>query len=470
MATATVTVPRSAAIYCRISSDPGESRLGVERQEADCRALAERKGWPVAEVLVDNDLSAASGKPRPQYQRLLDLIESGDIDAVIAWDLDRLHRRPIELEQFFAACDKAGVRHLASVGGDVDLASGEGVMVARIKGAVAAEEVRKIQHRTRRKKLEIAESGRPSGGGRRPFGFEADFVTANEAEAAAVRDAARRVIAGEPLMAIAREWNANGPSTVYGGIWRTNAIHKVLCAPRTAGLRQHQGEVIGAAAWPAILDRSTWETVCAVLKDPSRRMNGAPRTYLLSGGLVRCASCGVHMVGKPHEPGKPAYACIGANGGCNGNSLRAEPLEEMVVSMVLEALDGPALAEARRQAAGETTADDPAEAVIGIEAKLAELAETWAAGEITKAEWMTARKPLEARLEAARRAMSRRRGTTALDAFSGRPKALREEWQALSMERQRAIIEAVVDRVNIAKAKRGRNTFDPSRVEIIWKA
>lgn len=470
MATAKVTHPRSAAIYCRISSDPGESRLGVERQEADCRALAERKGWPVADVLVDNDLSAASGKPRPQYQRLLAAIEAGEIDAVVAWDLDRLHRRPIELEEFFAVCDRAGVRHLASVGGDVDLASGEGVMVARIKGAVAAEEVRKISQRTRRKKLEIAEAGRPSGGGRRPFGYEADFVTVNKTEAAAVREAAERVIAGESLNGIVRDWNERGPGTVYGGIWRTNAIRNVLCAPRTAGLRQHQGEVIGAAGWPALLDRNTWETVRAVLEDPARRRNAVFRKYLMSSGLVRCAPCGVHMVGKPHAPGQPAYACLVQNGGCGSNSLRAEPLEEFVIALVLEAIDSPALAEARRVVAGDAAADDPTEAILTVEAKLAELAEMWADGEITKAEWMTARKPLEARLEAARRAMSRRRGTTALDGFSGFPGALRAEWEGLRRERQRAILDAVVDRVNIGRVKRGRNTFDPSRVEVVWRA
>lgn len=469
MATATVTTPRAAAIYCRISSDPGETRLGVERQEADCRALAERKGWPVVDVLVDNDLSAASGKPRPQYHRLLEAIDAGEVDAVVTWDLDRLHRRPIELEEFFNACDRAGVRHLASVGGDVDLASGEGVMVARIKGAVAAEEVRKIQARTRRKKLEIAEAGRPSGGGRRPFGFEADMVTVREPEAAAIREAAKRVIAGEPLRAIARDWNEQGPRPVGGNIWRTNAIHKVLCAPRTAGLRQHQGEVIGAAAWPAILDRSTWETVCAVLKDPSRRTNANARTYLLSGGLARCARCDVHMVGKPHRPGQPAYACLAANGGCGANSILAKPLEDLVTNMVLEAIDSPALDEARRALAGEAQ-DDPTDAIVVVEAKLAELAEMWAAGEITRAEWVTARKPLEARLEAAKRTLSRKRGTTALAAFSGRPGALRMEWDALSFDRQRAIIAAVVDRVNIGLVMRGRNTFDPSRVEVVWRA
>jgi len=45
-----------AAIYCRISRDKVGAGLGVERQQADCRALAERLGWSVVEAFSDDDL------------------------------------------------------------------------------------------------------------------------------------------------------------------------------------------------------------------------------------------------------------------------------------------------------------------------------------------------------------------------------------------------------------------------------
>ena len=56
---------RSAAIYVRISQDRGGAGLGVERQEHECRALAQRLGWTVVDVYCDNDLSAFSGRRRP---------------------------------------------------------------------------------------------------------------------------------------------------------------------------------------------------------------------------------------------------------------------------------------------------------------------------------------------------------------------------------------------------------------------
>ena len=50
--------PIQAAIYVRMSEDREGERRGVERQETDCRALAEELGWEVVQVFVDNDISA----------------------------------------------------------------------------------------------------------------------------------------------------------------------------------------------------------------------------------------------------------------------------------------------------------------------------------------------------------------------------------------------------------------------------
>ena len=73
-----------AAIYARISADKGGDGLGVDRQEADCRALAERLGWSVEQVFIDNDVSAYSGKMRPQYRAMLDAVRAERIKGIVA--------------------------------------------------------------------------------------------------------------------------------------------------------------------------------------------------------------------------------------------------------------------------------------------------------------------------------------------------------------------------------------------------
>src|SRR4051812_5246885 len=119
---------KRAGIYVRISKDDGRA-LGVRRQEEDCRKLCNDRGWAIADVYRDNDVSASTGKRRPEYQRLLDDVRARRISAVVVWDLDRLTRRPIEIEEFISLADEHKVS-LASVGGDVDLATDNGRMFA----------------------------------------------------------------------------------------------------------------------------------------------------------------------------------------------------------------------------------------------------------------------------------------------------------------------------------------------------
>ncbi|WKK71428.1 recombinase family protein [Rathayibacter oskolensis] len=100
---------RPAAIYVRISKDRVGAGLGVERQESDCRKLAEREGYEVVTVFSDNDVSAYSGKRRPGYEGLLAAMKSGAIQAVFAWHTDRVHRRPTELEPYIEASDQFNI-------------------------------------------------------------------------------------------------------------------------------------------------------------------------------------------------------------------------------------------------------------------------------------------------------------------------------------------------------------------------
>lgn len=108
------------------------------------------------------------------------------------------------------------------------------MIVARIKGAVAAEEARKTSQRLKRKHLEVARNGRFNGGIRR-FGFEKDGLTINEPEAAMIRDLAHRVLQGESLYSFARHWEAGEIRPVKGGEWRSSTLRQMLLNTRLAG-------------------------------------------------------------------------------------------------------------------------------------------------------------------------------------------------------------------------------------------
>lgn len=472
-------MPTAAAIYCRISDDRDGSAAGVKRQQADCLALAERRGWPVAEVFVDNDASAYNGKPRPEYRRMLEGLKRGEVDAVVVWHLDRLHRRPAELEEFFEVCDAAGVKALASVTGDVDLSTHDGRFMARILGAVARKESDDKSRRTRRKHQELAEAGAAVGGGR-PFGFNRDGVTLTikKDEALLIRYAVDRILAGDSIRSIAADWNAVGMKSTRGNPWTQSSVRRVLMSHRIAGNRSMgvDGPVVARGCFPAIVDEATHTRARAVLADPQRVTGGfGPRQNLLTG-FLECSKCGGRMIARRGRNRRRTYYC--ASGpqrfGCGGTRVVAEPVEELVVRAVFKRLDSPALAAALRETPEYD--DGLEEQIAGDTAAMEQLArDHYVDRLIGRAEFMAARSALEARLEAATRRRQRERGMNALAGFepgSGSG-ALSARWDGLSLDRKRAVIGALLDRVVVGPGRPGRSSFDETRVHPpfgpVWK-
>ena len=463
--------PIRAGIYARISSDREGDGLGVARQIEDCERLAERKGWRVVEQYVDDDVSAWSGRKRPQYLRSLDDLEAGAIDGLLVYDLDRLHRQPSELESFIDMCLRLKLTNVASVSGDIDLTSADGQFQARILGAVAKKESDDKSRRIRRKHEEIAASGKVSGGGSRPYGYEADKVTLRPAEAAIVAECAKRLLAGEPLRSIARDLSERGVPSAGGGKWAPQSLRRMLASPRISGQRAHHGEIVATAEWPGIISVEDGAKIRALLANPERRTNKAARRYLL-GGILACSHCGERLVARPRAGGQRRYACAKGFGfsGCGKTYVNAEEVERFVSEAVLHRIDSGDLQRAierrQRKAPDAQRWWQEAEAA---QAHLQELATAYGQREISMDEWKAARKPIEQRLSAARRQLAKVSRTNVLDAYIGNGEGLRAEWDSLDLSQQHAIVAAVVDSVVVGPARRGYNRFDESRLTPVWR-
>jgi DNA invertase Pin-like site-specific DNA recombinase len=470
-----VVVARSAVprvgVYARISSDPEGDQLGVRRQIQDCERLTEERGWIVADRYVDDDISAWSGKRRPEYERLLADLRSGRIDGLVVWHLDRLTRHPRDLEAFIDLCEGARIEALGCVTGDVDLGTPVGRLTARMLGGLARYESDHKSERILRKHEELASAGKPSGGGSRPFGYEADKVTIRESEAVVVREIARRFLAGESIKSVSADLNERGITGANGGRWEPNAVRRLLNSPRIGGMREHKGEVVAEAVWPGIISKADSTKIRAILADPERNTHRHGRRYLLRR-LLRCGQCGEYLHSRPRNDGKRRYVCAKGPGfaGCGHCYINADEVETWTVEACFRRLDTPGLADAL----AEVNADDPEaerwqEEVDEAQEQLDELAAMWAAKEITRGEYITARGPIEERRTAARKQIAEASRVTVLDGWVGNSAELRDAWETLDMTRQHAIISAVLDHVVVGPARRGYNRFDWSRLEPRWR-
>lgn len=456
----------TVGMYVRISEDTRLTGLGVARQRQDCEALAERKSWTVTQVYEDNDVSATSGKRRPEYQRMLDDVRAGTISGVIVWDIDRLTRTPSELEEFIVLADRHDLS-LASVGGEIDLATPQGRLTARIKGSVARHEVEQASRRIRRKNLERAEAGLSHGPVAWGWVRAADgSEQLDPAKGRLIREAADRMLAGDTLTTIARDWSSRGLVAPSGKPWTRHSVRDMLDRPRNAGLRQYQGEIIGEGAWPAVLDLETWDRVKAVLGQGSRYDKPGPRVETLLAGIACCGICRAEMYSSLRgREGKKVRTLMCK--GCGGTLRKQVDVETFVEAALLARL-----AESNPDELFARKGSDPEllrRELHGLRERKNQAALMFASGDIDGGQLRAINEKLAAPLAKAEAAYEEALAEPDLMDLAG--EGILERWDGLSWERKRRALDYLMA-VTIHPTKHTghyRRFFDPTTIEMEWK-
>ena len=453
----------TCVVYCRISKDHLHDELGVQRQEKECREMCDRLGIGVDTILVDDDRSAYTGKPRPGYVAMLAGIAAGRWSTMVAWHPDRLTRHPRELEDLIDLLEQHAVTVHTVRAGEYDLATPTGRMMARVVGAVARHESEHKSDRIRSAARQLAEMGKVGGGGARPFGWEPDRVTIRETEAEALRLMVQWLLAGVTLGTIARRLNAGDVPTAGGNRWTPTALRRTMLTARNAGLREHLGRIVGPAVWPGIIDTTTYGQLVGLLADDTRRRNWHPRPYLLTGGLARCGVCGGTLISRPRSNGERCYICpsvTDARPGCGKIRRLAEPVEAEVLARLFSTIAAlPAIVPPVNVAQVDAETE-----VARIDAALAQLArDHYADRVIGRAAFLAAHEALTAQAATVRAGMARPpRRTVAV------PGDLPAAWATMEHDDRRALLADWIDAVVIHPAVKGLNRFDPSKVEVLW--
>lgn len=446
-----------AGIYCRMSLVVMNDPTKVEDQARISRELAERLGWRIAldaghpnhdGVYTDNSRSAwRKNRKRPAWNQMLADVEAGRLDSIVVYHGDRLVRQPYDLETLINLADGKGVR-LASPTGMRDLDNSDDRFVLRILVAQACMESdntsrrRKMQYDRWRREGRV----RPGGRGGRAFGFATDGVTHVTDECKFIREAAARVLGGEPTGAIARDLTERGARAPTGGPLTHGTLRKMLARPRYAGLMP---DGIHEASWEPVLERETWEAVCAVLDARAAGFGSASNAsrYLLSG-IARCGVCGSGLqLRLEKRRGSTGYGCV--KPGCRKVQRSMLLLDEYVITRVLAKLADPATpagrvpsspalaaefqALARQRAETEAAISDPSKGPIlgaltqrmeSIDARIAQLRDLASGG-------------------ARSRMLARHAGTT------------REEFDAQPLVTRRALVSGCFSVVVLRASHRG---------------
>ena len=223
--------------YIRVSTDKqADKGCSLEAQSEKIRAMAVVQGTEVADLIVDAGESAKNLK-RPGMERMLQLVQAGEVDKVIVAKLNRLTRSVRDLADLLEIFQRKGVS-LVSVAESLDTGSAAGRLVLNIMVSVSQWDREAIGERTRdalqlkRSRLEYL--------GNAPYGFrlaaDRKHVEPDRGEQSILKRIRGLRQDGLNLRAIAAELNRRRLTTRQGSCWRMEYVARLLKASQVPQL------------------------------------------------------------------------------------------------------------------------------------------------------------------------------------------------------------------------------------------
>ena len=206
--------------YCRVSTEEqGDSKAGLEAQEATIREEAGRRGWELVDIRTD----VASGKSlrkRDELGRTLRDLAAGHADVLVCAKLDRLSRSVMDFAAIMETAKAEGwsVRILDL---DVDMTTSMGELVANIMISLAQWERRVIGERTK-----VALAAVKARGG--SLGRQANVDDETKRLIRVLRDS------GLSWARIAGRLAGEGVPTAQGGKWHGATVRKIYMQDEAA--------------------------------------------------------------------------------------------------------------------------------------------------------------------------------------------------------------------------------------------
>lgn len=201
--------------YLRVSTrDQVDHGHSLDAQETAIRTEVERRGWVLHEMVRENG-SAARGKERPELERTLKMLSSGEAGVLVSTRLDRLSRSVVDFKLILEQSKREGWTIVLTELG-VDFSSAVGNLIAGVLAEVAEFERELISERTKDGLAAAREKGIRIG---RPRVMPARTR----------KRIKRERESGRSFASIASGLNEDAVPTCHGGErWHPSTIHKAL--------------------------------------------------------------------------------------------------------------------------------------------------------------------------------------------------------------------------------------------------
>ena len=364
------------ALYCRLSRDDelqGDSN-SIKNQKTILQKYADDNGFTNTEFFVDDGYSGTNFD-RPDWQRLISLVEEGRIGTIIVKDMSRLGRDYLKVGYYTEVLFPGSDIRFIAINNNVDSANQQDSDFTPFLNIINEWYAKDTSKKIRAVFKSKGESGKPLCTNP-PYGYIKDpedktrWIVDEEA-AKVVREAFHLCMQGYGPSQIAKEFTRRrimnptaharknginipdnrGHDDDY--VWRGSTIVHMLSRQEYLGhtvnfktyrksYKQKKQMKNDPSEWmifknthEAIIEESVFEVVQRI-RDGRRRLTPMGEMPLLSG-MIFCADCGNKMYqvrGRGWEHEKEYFVCATyrkIKGGCSSHQIRNAVVEELLL-------------------------------------------------------------------------------------------------------------------------------------------
>jgi site-specific DNA recombinase len=283
---------RRCAVYTRKSSEEGLdmefNSLDAQREACEAYIASQRsEGWVLHEGHYDDGGVSGATLDRSGLKSLIADIETGFIDVVLVYKIDRLSRSLMDFAKLVDVFDRHGVTFV-SVTQSFNTTTSMGRLTLNILLSFAQFEREVIGERIRDKFAASRKKGMWMGGSP-PLGYEVKDrkLVVKADEAATVRMMFERFLMVGSATVLARTLAVEGVTTKRGKLVNKGYLYKLLNNQVYIGKAVHKG-----TAYPgeheAIISLDLWSKVHSIIKESPRARANHTRAQMpaLLKGLI----------------------------------------------------------------------------------------------------------------------------------------------------------------------------------------
>jgi site-specific DNA recombinase len=324
-------------LYVRKSTDVEDKQvLSIDAQLSELREFALREGVNVIEELIEKQSAKIPG--RPIFNAMLERIEAGEADGILAWHPDRLARNSVDGGQIIYLLDTGKIKTLKFPTFRFE-SDPQGKFMLNIMFGQSKYYVDSLSENTKRGLREKVRRGEFPGPA--PIGYLNDYRTkriiVDKERAPLVRRAFERYATGAVTLDVLRHFFAeHGIQSRKGKMVGRAFISNMLSNPFYYGHFRYTGEV-HEGRHETIISKKLFDDANAVLK---RRYKWSPfvqpvklKPFL---GLLHCATCGGAITAEIQK-GHTYYRCTKksrATTWCLQPYIREEALASEVTALL----------------------------------------------------------------------------------------------------------------------------------------